>query len=494
MLNIMGIGIGEGGGRIAQSMIDCGVSICAINSNAGDLAGLGSVPENKKLLLKISDGGSGKDPQFVKDSLKSPEYRDQIVSFIKKQLISTPIFSYCTNCHAKNKLKDSESIGMSRECTECGSHFGITEIFKEENLKHDYIFLFACLGGGSGSGLIEDIAEICHENFDTPIGAIVTIPTDDEDSITKRNAVSIFKEMYDKYAVPGIISPFMLVDNQKMVEMYNLPIGSMYSTINHAITRSIYNFNSFSNKTSKYMSTVDTMDTARLWSLGGCCTIGKFTIGKTNSKANEYVLNVPNPSQDNYGMIDDYLRQCTFVDGFDLSSAKGVGIIAVAPEHYMSDVNISKAIKFTFAQVKDIIGDGLIMRGQYEDASLDCLEFYVFYNGLSYPKERFNRLWNDIKEGMAIEQRKRDRVEDIPYDISLSSPNEGNFRKLKDLKLDKPQVVEVTQKIKPEYMKKKCDNCLQDPTTKLSLGIYKKGGPMPFSGKICPRCKGTGRV
>lgn len=493
--NILAIGVGEGGGRIAQSMVSIGVNVLCINTNKGDLDGLISIQEHKKLLLKISEGGSGKDPQFVKDSLQNKTYRDQITEFIGRGLVTTPLFSYCTNCHAKNKLKDSDSVGQQKECDECHSQFGITEIHKEENLKHDYIFLFACLGGGSGSGLVSDVAQICHENFSVPIGAIVTIPTNDEDSVTKRNAVAIFRELYDKYALTGILSPLILIDNQKMVETYNLPIGSMYSTINSAITKAIYNFNTFSNKTSKYMSTIDTMDTLRLWSLGGCCTIGKFVIGRSTLKSNEFVLNIPHPGQENYGMIDDYLKQCTFVDGFDLSTAKGVGIIAVAPEHYLDDVNVSRAIKFAFSQIKDTIGDGLIFRGQYEDNTLDCLEIYVFYNGLSYPKERFNVLWADIREGMALEQKKRERVEDLPYDVSLQ-PTEvsSNFQKVKNEKLNIPAAETAAQLKITQSPKKRCTNCLLDPVTRSSLGIYKKGGIRPFAGKVCPVCNGTGKA
>jgi len=39
-----------------------------------------------------------------------------------------------------------------------------------------------------------------------------------------------------------------------------------------------------------------------------------------------------------------------------------------------------------------------------------------------------------------------------------------------------------------------CDNCLLDPTTGRSSGIYKDGGPIPFDDfRVCPRCNGVGR-
>lgn len=39
-----------------------------------------------------------------------------------------------------------------------------------------------------------------------------------------------------------------------------------------------------------------------------------------------------------------------------------------------------------------------------------------------------------------------------------------------------------------------CDNCILDPSTGRSSGIYKTGGPVPFPNyTVCPRCGGEGR-
>ncbi len=489
-MNILGIGIGEGGGKIAMSATEFGINIGAINTNQQDLDALKTIIASKKLLLTISSGGSGKDPNFVKESLKNPELKEEITKFIANLINTTPMYSLCSRCGEKNKIKDTEAIGDSHTCSECKEKFGITEIFKEEQVKHNYIFLFVCLGGGSGSGLISDVVDICYNKFNLPIGVIASIPDDGEDTTTKVNAISIFKELYNTYAINGIISPLILIDNQKMFEMYNLPVGTQFSTINRSITRSIDKFNGFSNKVSEYMSTIDSMDTARLWSLGGCCTIGKFIIGQSKLEQNLKDISVAHPLDLN--AINDAIVNCTFVDGFDLSSAKGVGVIAVAPEHFLQDENISKAIRHVFGQVKTIIGDGLIFRGQYNDSTIDCLEFYLFFNGLKYPEERFARLWKDVKEGKVISQNKRDRIEEVPYDVKVESGSYGqNFERLKNMSLGKEeQYVEPNRAV----LKKQCNNCFVDPVTKKSMGIFKKGGPVPFDGKVCPICGGSGKM
>ena len=492
MFSILGIGCGEGGGRLAAAMIPYGVNIGAINTNQGDLMGLSTIPESKKLLLEISGGGSGKDPLFVQRALQTGDFKNNIKHFIQKLLDTTPIYTMCSHCGSKEKLIDTEAVGESHICSNCDKSFGIVQILHEEAVRHDYIFLFACLGGGSGSGLINEIIDVCYSAFSIPVAVICTLPDDSKDTTEKTNAMSIFKTLYNSYALRGAISPLILIDNQKMLEMYShMPIGSMYSSINNYMANFINKFNSFSNKTSKYMSTIDTMDTARLWSLGGCCTMGKFIIGTSKNNSNDGQISVAHPLD--LESIDEAIKSCVVTEGFDLSTAKGIGIIAVAPSYFLNDDNISKSIKYTFAKAKEIIGDGLIFNGQYDDDSLDCLEFYIFFNGLKYPEDRFNRMWNDIKQGKFISQQKRDRIDQLPYDVTLESTTKDNtFEKMQRTALGEkhePMQVQVTP---TRAEKKTCTNCVV--MNGVSLGIYKPGGPQPFQSKVCPVCKGRGKV
>ncbi len=494
MFNIAGIGVGEGGGRIAMAMSDAGVNIGAINTNDGDLKGLSRIPESKKLLIEISGGGSGKDPVFVKKAVADPIVRNTIINFIKNILDTTPIFTTCPECKIKEKLKDTEAIGDIHKCSSCSKNFGITQIEHEPSVKHDYLFLFACLGGGSGSGLVGEIVDICSTSKDIniPIAVVCTLPDDSEDTTTKVNAISIFKELYNKYAIKETISPLILIDNQKMQESFNLPVGSMYSVINHSITSLIDKFNRFSNQTSAHMTTIDVMDTARLWAIGGCCSIGKFIVGNSRKAENKGQLAVPHFLA--LEELGDAMQQCTFVDGFDLSTAKGVGIIAVGPEHYMHDPNASTCIRYAFGKAKEIIGDGLVFRGQYVNPDADCLEFYLFFNGLMYPEERFARMWDEIKEGKVLQDRKRNRIEEISYDAHMESNSSGkNFRKLQGVVEPEEDMglrqVE-TKTVKP---KQPCNNCILDPINKQSMGVYRRGGPKPFDGRVCPVCSGKGK-
>ena len=39
-----------------------------------------------------------------------------------------------------------------------------------------------------------------------------------------------------------------------------------------------------------------------------------------------------------------------------------------------------------------------------------------------------------------------------------------------------------------------CPNCFFDPTTNASTGRYRPGGPQSFTGRVCPVCKGKGKI
>ncbi|MCL2641675.1 MAG: hypothetical protein FWD53_12575, partial [Phycisphaerales bacterium] len=39
-----------------------------------------------------------------------------------------------------------------------------------------------------------------------------------------------------------------------------------------------------------------------------------------------------------------------------------------------------------------------------------------------------------------------------------------------------------------------CDNCVIDPSSKASTGIYNNTGPQPFTARVCPVCLGNGSL
>jgi hypothetical protein len=274
----------------------------------------------------------------------------------------------------------------------------------------------------------------------------------------------------------------------------------MYPTINGAITGLLNQFNKFTDQTSAHGATMDTMNTGRLFALGKCCSIGKFIVGNPSSKEDRHNIIVPHALD--LGEIEDAIKGCTFVDGFDLSTASGVGIIAVAPEYFFGDDNISTCVRYAFGKAKEIIGaDGLVFTSQLVDNTKDHLQFYLIFNGMSYPKERFDRMWAEIREGKLSLQRKAERIDEVSYDAKLETAQSGQAFKRLQQNTNQEVPTQVTNQVeipifnrKSDQKKQPCNNCFPDPVTKKSTGVYRKGGPAPFTGKICPICQGKGSI
>lgn len=409
------LGAGEGGGRLAFGFKAFGYTVAAVNTAKPDLDGL-ALPDQNKLLLEISQGGTGKDPLVVKNALANPECRQKLTDFVQ---------------------------GF---------------VNAEENKSLLYVLICVGGGGGSGSGLATFVIDTVLE-MNVPVGVIYTLPNNDEDVITKSNAVNTFQEIYNTKAVSGAVSPLIIVDNAFMNKM-GIPIKDFYTILNRKIAENIHRFNSFSGLPSKYFSAVDTLDFGRVLSLGGVCSLGKMTVVNTVD----------------FSLVQDLMKESLFVEGINLMSAKGAAVIVSAPEFILSDANVSNCIHFIFEEVARLVGGGIVFRGVYEDPSISTLDVYLIFNGMTFPADRFNRMWADIKAGHASVKRKEKRIDEMTFAIDESLMPTQSFQKIK------AQSFRVVA----------CNNCIINPLTRVSTHRYNGTGSIPFTAGRCPRCGGRG--
>ena len=416
--SFMVVGIGEGGGRIAQAFQEFDYKTLAINTAQSDLDGL-DIPPEHKLLLKISQGGTGKNPLLVKEALTKNDHRTALKNFIEQQIRSHP----------------------HRELL--------------------YVLLCVGGGGGSGSGLANTVLDMMLE-FNVPVGMIYTLPSREEDVVTKTNAVSTFQEIYNQKAINGAVSPLIIVDNDCM-DRQGIPIKDFYVLANTKIAQSLHQFNSFSQLPSKYFSAVDTLDFGRLLGLGGVCSFGK--------------MRIVDPTD--FGLIKEMMSSL-FVQGVNIQSAKGAAVIVQAPEYILKDQLISDCINFLFQETINTVGGGLVFRGVYEDNQSKNLDVFLVFNGMTFPQDRFNQIWEDIRAGHASVKRKEKRIDQITYEVEDNLMSTQIFQRIQ-----KPVVTPV--KMVP------CNNCRLN-AFKTSSHIYNGTGPSPFSSGMCPRCRGRGVV
>ena len=232
--NILIIGAGEAGGRIAECFHQHGFAkVIAVNTAKADLDGL-ELGDERKYLVQITGGqGAGKNPEKVRQAIDS--YYADVLGFVQK---------------------------WTDGITSC----------------------YVCVGGGGGTGggLGLVLAQMASE-LSIPIGVIYTLPRQSEGGLVFYNALKNLREMHE-YAKTMAISPLIIVDNNKLTAKLESTAANFWGPVNSAIVQVIKNFNDFSQRPSKHFSALDGEDLKRLLSKGGACAIGSFDISEVDSE------------------------------------------------------------------------------------------------------------------------------------------------------------------------------------------------------------------
>lgn len=233
--NVLVIGAGEAGGRIAIEFFYQGFkNVLAINTAKSDLDGL-EIDEGNKFLIPITKGtGAGKDPNVVRNAIDS--FYVDVLKFIRE------------------KAKDVDSV-----------------------------MICAGGGGGSGGGLCVVIAQMVAE-IGLPVGIIYTLPLMNESTLVFVNALDNLKEIHQN-TQDASISPLIIVDNNKLVKEFTPTAANFWAPLNSAVVTVLRKFNEYSKKPSKYISALDGQDLKRLLSTGGVCAIGSFDIAEEFEEA-----------------------------------------------------------------------------------------------------------------------------------------------------------------------------------------------------------------
>ena len=308
----------------------------AINTTKTDLDGL-SIPENHKLLL--STGGTGRDPNFIRDEFsRSIKFQKDLDDFITKNLLDCDMVI----------------------CTVGG-------------------------GGGSGSGLaIPVIKALLDRKIST--GLIYTLPENYQDTVVHKNALSIYQQIYSEFALSGELSPCILVDNEVIRQKFNVSIDKAYPIMNRFIISMLESFNIFSTYKSEIMSAIDKNDFLRLLGIGGCATMQHVVVDSL--KENQSALEALN--------TDIFLG-----DGYDLTTAKAAGIMIIGSDKIFSNPLSTKFIENIFDQFRRTLDEPqLVFRGVYRGRQDDKLEIRTLVNGLSFPKSKFDELFDRTKKNV----------------------------------------------------------------------------------------------
>ena len=341
------IGAGQCGGRLVKSFYDLGYrKALAVNTTNNDL-NLLDIPKSQKFLMDIGKKGAGKDMQRGKEAVQ--EYAQDILHLAKKT-------------------------------------FG-TQV--------DHIMVCFGAGGGTGSGSVLGLIEIAKkyaryiglENPDRKVGVVMTLPTVGEANspLVAENSYNVASEL-SQLASKGQISPLIIVDNDKINQMYpGMTVRSFWPNINSTFASLFDIFNRLSSLSSRYTS-FDPVDYHSIMESGGCAIMGLTKVEKFGDK---FELSKA---------VKRNLEKTLLAGGFDLSSAKLAGCIFVGGKKMVgSSKGLQDNINYAFDVLSEITGRATIHRGIYEDAR-DSLRAYTIIGGLDSPAARLE----ELKSCMAV--------------------------------------------------------------------------------------------
>jgi cell division GTPase FtsZ len=335
------LGSGQCGGRLVKSFYDLGYKkVLAMNTAYHDLDML-EIPVEQKFLMDIGELGAGKD---IERGEKAVHQYQQEILHLARQIISTQV---------------------------------------------DHIMICFGAGGGTGSGSIIGLINLAKryaryiglQNPNKKVGVVMTLPTVGEATspLVAENAYTVATRL-SELASAGEISPLIIVDNDKINKMYpGLTVKSFWPSINNTIAGLFDIFNRISDLSTRYTS-FDPVDYHSIIESGGCTIMGLTKVKKYDEK---YAISEA---------VKTNLQKTLLASGFELSTAKLAGCIAVGGKTLMNKVSgLQDNINYAFDVLSEITGRATIHRGIYED-DRESLRVYTIIGGLDSPTGRLEEL------------------------------------------------------------------------------------------------------
>lgn len=326
------LGSGQCGGKLAEAFYELGYRKClSLNTTESDVNG---VPNKVLLSVQGKQGGAGKDLALAGRAL---------------------------------------AANATLVTRELGRVFGVV----------DHVLICVGLGGGSGSGSVLGLVELCKrylvhlglEDVERRVSVVVTLPTigESQNSVVGRNVKAVLGEL-NRMSREGKLGGLMVVDNERLKRMYSkLPLAKFYPTINGAVAKVFDVFNSLSNTASSYM-TVDGRDFQSMLQAGGNMAFGVCPVMDVSSRSG-------------FDKLPEEMVKRLLASGYDLTSAKVACCIFVAPKQVLEEVGgLMDSFEYGFDLMCGLLGGANVHRGIYEDATADKVRMYLCVGGMEKPE------------------------------------------------------------------------------------------------------------
>ncbi len=350
------IGTGQAGGRLAEAFYLLGYPTVAINTAEQDLALLG-IPNELKLRLPGTLGGAGKELSIGQSVFQ--ENKELVKQHILENLNDDEVQVYCVT---------------------------------------------SSLGGGSGSGSLSSLIQLCAE-LGKPVISVVALPSSFDDSQAKYNAYHSLADVA-QLAQQQVLSSLILVDNSKIeLNFPNLSQAKFWRVANNAVVKPLHEFNFLTRLPSEYES-LDSMDFAKAFlESGNLCLIGSNVIDSSVCEDDEGAL---------AAAVRDGLEKGLLVDGFDLKEASSVCVLVSANESVLE--NLSRQVfSFLFSYISEEYGSSKVFKGIYAipDSSAenkDAITIRFLFGGLGLPQDKVDELKKESDVHTKKQEEKKNKT------------------------------------------------------------------------------------
>lgn len=364
-LDIVAIGLGQGGGNIAAEFGRLGYKAMALNTAHTDLSAL--TPG-----ARIAPNGS-----IAPGSGATALSRDQ-----------------CVYIGLDGYDGAGADLNYGRECIRENAS-RIRDAVKAHADGADVVVLTAGLGGGTGSAVSELFDVI--EDLELPILVLATLPGEHESGIAKVNAARGLSELVKRRPYGWIFA-----DNQRLAQNHgNVSLDRYFEAVNEVIVAPLDALNRLNDREGVHpLRTLDGEDFRRLLLSSGVLNYAEAALPELTVDA---VIN---------GIREALLSSGVMPSGFSLQEVAYMGVVLEAPASTLSDTPFSFFEQLS-EQLKNDTGGGAIYLGMYrtQDVTQGAARLRLIASSNSLPSG-IQAVVNDAKrEGGTLRDKLRRAVD-----------------------------------------------------------------------------------
>ena len=368
MLDFLFVGIGQCGNKFVDAFAYQKNKALAINTTQKDMYCLENI--NKQNLIEISaagtKGGAGKTPALGEKAMK--EHLDEVLQ----------------------KIYD---VGQ----------------------ESDYVFLWAGLGGGTGSGGLPVLLKRLIEDKKKKILVGLTLPDDSEGVEVQVNAFN--SALKTLRIIDGNRIPYILIENNKIKNKMNMVNDFDWRSVNATISKIFSQFNKSANKNSPY-STFDETDFKKTLYMSGMMSLVKVVVDAKD-------ITTENTLKDT--IIEAWKKNNFFVD-FDYTTARIITTVIEAPSKYLENKSNYKLLDTSLLKLRDACGaispyTGVYPYNEKKENRNDKITVYCMLTGLKAPVEKLQQLQAKAKEEQeAMKEKSSHNAIDLSSFAALDDP------------------------------------------------------------------------